>query len=373
MGWKIDQLDPYGSVNEIQADDDLFEISKNSGTPGFPVYLPGDSKKITRKELISLLGGIPYSGARYEVVKETGNAIQNGVNFLAAYTVAAGKASAGDRVVVWVWAGNIDMNNTTLTLSPNVTIAGIGGPKDTIFDSAIGLSSIFSVGNSDSDYALMNLTIKNTGNPSGFSIAHGGGVIDNGSWDNVILEAKTSIGQEYAGNYSRVIANVADVLNGSVSGLIENSTAFAVNCFSATTVDGIIKNCNALNLAGTNEGTIDNCIIESDDTFAFSTVLLADGATMKYTSVINNSSTDAIEVESGAEVKVLHCESNKDLNEISGATFTNLIYLPRNVIWGNKFEVFISPDVDPIDGFYHKFKKYIDSSGEWQTIDLGPV
>ncbi len=72
MGIRINDLDPYGSVNDIKADDDLFEVSKNSGTPGFPIYAPGDSKKITRKELTSLLGGIHYSGKNYEVVLNNG-------------------------------------------------------------------------------------------------------------------------------------------------------------------------------------------------------------------------------------------------------------------------------------------------------------
>lgn len=251
MGVKIDELDPYGSVDQTKADDDLFEISKNSGTPGFPIYLPGDSRKITRKELISLLGGIPYSGGRYEVVKVlSADSVQNGINFTTTYAKAKAKAiSTSEKIVVYVWVGSYDIQET-IEIHPLVPIIGIGNPGDVQFDSNYSQSAIFSIVSND-EYFISNITISNNGNPSGFSISHDTGIIDNGNWDNLIIKSKTGI-TDWAGNYRNMNCDADLILAGN---LLSNSIVY--NChfknkscgFSDTdfvSIEGIIEDCTGI-------------------------------------------------------------------------------------------------------------------------------
>jgi len=60
-GKRIEDLLAYGSVDAIKKEDDILELSKNSGTPGFPVYASDGSRQITISELRDLLGA--YGGA----------------------------------------------------------------------------------------------------------------------------------------------------------------------------------------------------------------------------------------------------------------------------------------------------------------------
>ena len=53
---KIDELPIYGTIDTDAKKKDLYEVSKNSGTSGTPIYASGDSRKITGDELISVLG-----------------------------------------------------------------------------------------------------------------------------------------------------------------------------------------------------------------------------------------------------------------------------------------------------------------------------
>lgn len=53
---KIDELPIYGAVDADAKKKDLFEVSKNTGTSGTPIYASTGSKKITGDELVSLLG-----------------------------------------------------------------------------------------------------------------------------------------------------------------------------------------------------------------------------------------------------------------------------------------------------------------------------
>ncbi len=53
---KIDELPIYGAIDTDAKKKDLFEVSKNTGTSGTPVYASTGSKKITNDELIALLG-----------------------------------------------------------------------------------------------------------------------------------------------------------------------------------------------------------------------------------------------------------------------------------------------------------------------------
>lgn len=53
---KIDELPIYGAIDLDAKKKDLFEVSKNTGTSGTPVYASTGSKKITGDELIALLG-----------------------------------------------------------------------------------------------------------------------------------------------------------------------------------------------------------------------------------------------------------------------------------------------------------------------------
>lgn len=55
-GFKIDELDDYGAVDNSAKLKDLIEISKNSGTYGTPVYATDGSRKVTLEEFSSMLG-----------------------------------------------------------------------------------------------------------------------------------------------------------------------------------------------------------------------------------------------------------------------------------------------------------------------------
>jgi hypothetical protein len=48
---RIDQLDPYLTVDISKATQDLYEVSKNTGTAGSPEYATGGSRKITAEKL----------------------------------------------------------------------------------------------------------------------------------------------------------------------------------------------------------------------------------------------------------------------------------------------------------------------------------
>lgn len=55
-GKRIDQLVTYGSYDLAKAVADLFEVSKNSGTSGAPIYPSGNSRKIRLDDLTVLIG-----------------------------------------------------------------------------------------------------------------------------------------------------------------------------------------------------------------------------------------------------------------------------------------------------------------------------
>ncbi len=60
-GKRIEDLLAYGAVDAIKKEDDILELSKNSGTPGFPAYASDGSRQIKLSELRTLLG--TYGGA----------------------------------------------------------------------------------------------------------------------------------------------------------------------------------------------------------------------------------------------------------------------------------------------------------------------
>lgn len=60
-GKRIEDLDPYGSYDLDKMKGDIYEVSKNSGTSGFPVYAEGDSRQIRLDDIAEKVAMIlPY-------------------------------------------------------------------------------------------------------------------------------------------------------------------------------------------------------------------------------------------------------------------------------------------------------------------------
>lgn len=60
-GIRIEDLDAYGATDLDKMKGDIFEVSKNSGTSGAPVYLPADSHQVRLDELAEMVARIlPY-------------------------------------------------------------------------------------------------------------------------------------------------------------------------------------------------------------------------------------------------------------------------------------------------------------------------
>jgi len=72
---RIDQLDPYLTVDTSKATQDLYEVSKNTGTAGSPLYEAGGSRKITAEKLKESLNIKDYV-VRDFVVKNSGDTIE---------------------------------------------------------------------------------------------------------------------------------------------------------------------------------------------------------------------------------------------------------------------------------------------------------
>jgi len=249
---KIPELDPYGSVNNPARLKDLYEVSKNIGTYGTPDYPVNSSRKITHEELVDGIGGIPYSGQNYEVVKATGNAAQNGVNLLAAIAACNAKTPNGlsltsaNRATVYLLSGGYDIP-TAMLANGLVNIEGVGRKEDIKIFSTSLLTSIIVVSSANVVYKISNLTISNA---SGLSIAHGTGIVDVGVWDNVIISAATDA-PEWDGQYYNVKCSVGAVLQGSIlsNAIVENCSFLNNSCgysaSSAVTISGTVKKCTS--------------------------------------------------------------------------------------------------------------------------------
>lgn len=127
-----------------------------------------------------------------------------------------------------------------------------------------------------------------------------------------------------------------------LSGTIEDCEANLFGC--NTTTSGKIRNCIVITSSGgggsfytdtSHLGLIDNCHVTTNAVSASGALInIGSGTTVKYSTFINKFTTpsDAIQVASGATVKIYHCTLNKAPNAVSGNPFTNLIDTPYNII-----------------------------------------
>lgn len=83
MGKKIDQLDPYGAYDLDKMRKDIYEVSKNSGTSGAPVYADDGSRQIALENIAELVALIlPYfiltspDGHRWKVTIDNNGDLQ---------------------------------------------------------------------------------------------------------------------------------------------------------------------------------------------------------------------------------------------------------------------------------------------------------
>jgi len=61
MPYRIEDLPDYGAHDLDKSKGDIYEVSKNSGTSGAPVYAAGDSKKVRLDELAEHVAQVlPY-------------------------------------------------------------------------------------------------------------------------------------------------------------------------------------------------------------------------------------------------------------------------------------------------------------------------
>jgi hypothetical protein len=169
--------------------------------------------------------------------------------------------------------------------------------------------------------------IKNCTAPTNFSF---GSTIDNTGNIYISGEINNCVGEAFSFGYSSVFARV------EISGIVKNCTATSANCFGSTTSAGIIENCKGLNSFGEHSGELISCKFVFPESGTKDVVILKDGAkVIKCVIIQNEPSLDSIKIESGAEVKITHCETNQDFNLISGDPYTNLIAIPYNVIDSN--------------------------------------
>lgn len=383
MGKRIDQLDPYGSVNFDKRRKDLFEISKNDGTYLDPEYLPGGSRKITQEELELMLGYLPLVGARYNIVTALSGGVENGTRFAVAYAEAAAKAiDANNRSVVYVYPGYYDIQEK-IRLSEFVDIYGVGRPEDIYFDSNYFQDCIFEILDTNLDYSISNITIANNGNPTEFSIKHAAGITDSGIWDNIILQAKTS-DSIWDGNYDRIKGVVDKVMQGSIgpTGSVLNSIFKNKSCgYSETsnvTIEGSIFNSYGIDYCfghSVNGASDISGIIEKSKgrDYCFSSSNFGTGTDISgkikncqgrnYCFSATSSNTVTVDITGSVD----NCEAFSNSFSFSPIIANRLI--SGNGVCNCKY--------GSINGIVNsspngkKWRKTLGNDGEWQTEDLG--
>lgn len=65
VGIRIEDLDSYGSIDPSKSPGDIFEVSKNSGTSGAPVYASDGSRQLRLDELALLLSKVAVASRRW--------------------------------------------------------------------------------------------------------------------------------------------------------------------------------------------------------------------------------------------------------------------------------------------------------------------
>jgi hypothetical protein len=286
MSQRIEDLDVYGAVDVAKIPADIFEVSKNSGTSGSPIYLPADSRQLRLDELTDMIavilpgGYVPLLTENYLVVTLTDSKTDNGENLRDAVTYALAATPYGDalaannRFTVFLFPGTYDLGATgikgLIALDNYVDIVGVGDAKDIIIisDDADGTIEV----STGADYILQNLSLKNT--IGVYDIFHAAAATDNGKWVNLILYSKTTEGTVFAGWYEGLDCTNGNgyVLTGNITGTVINSrfkdrSCGALNNAGNITISGTIKNCtgeyycfgNANDGNVTISGTIINC------------------------------------------------------------------------------------------------------------------
>lgn len=384
---RIDELDPYGSVTEAKKGKDILEISKNSGPIEAPVYAIGDSRRVTIDELGNLIGGIPYSGTNYEVVRNNGTALENGTKLGAimgsSYTKTPNgqPLSSTNRAVIYLLAGKYDLGSSFISIGAYVDIVSLANPQDVIITSSNADHTILVI--NPNDYYISGFTVNNTG--SGKSIGHATSVTDYGNWDNLIINAQTSV-NDWQGKYSNLKCLSAGVLMGSIleNAIVENCEFDQVSCGYSTDVDviisGIIRNCKS---AGSSfgrssgagvliSGLIENCKSVASsfgNSSAAGEEVLISGRIRNCIATGNNnfgsSSSGSCDVNISGVIE--YCESgtysfggNSALDSLVDITGEVLICK----VIGKKGFINSSSD-------NHKWLKYLGNDGEFQSEDLG--
>lgn len=381
MGKRITDLDPYGSIDTILSKDDLFEVSKNSGTVGFPVYAPDGSRKISGAQLMELLGGIPYSGQNYEVVKATGSDTQNGTALLVAIALCYDKTPNGsvlsntNRATIFFLGGNYDLGSDQIEIGEFVDFVSLSTKEATVITSS-NIASTISV-LSGNNYSFKNITVQNSGGGLSFEVDG----TDNGIWGNLIISAPTS-NSIYAGNYSNLIGTVDQVLQGSISGTVKDCIFENKSCGYSETlgvdIQGEISNCIGIDycfgyssagyvvLSGkiSNTHGRDSCfVVTVDDSTGVDITGSISNCSGRNLCFSASSSSLAFVSVSGS---IDNCKANSLCfgysSYLAGLSMTGHIYNCQ--IGGINGLVHASPNS-------HKWRKYLANDGEWQTEDLG--
>jgi hypothetical protein len=263
-GKRIEDLPAYGAIDTAKYKKDIYEVSKNSGTYGAPVYDPADSKQKTLEELAADIGAIlpggyiPLLEDNYLVVTQTDDPLESGENlrdaiaYAQAATPGGNPLDAQNRFAVLLFPGiyNLDATgiNGLAALSNYVDIIGIGDAKDitVVSSDANGTFEVVS----GSDYVLRNFTIRSV-HISPLAINFAAASTDNGTWKDLILYGKTTEGTEFAGTYEGLNCQADEILNGSISGTVKNCLFASFSCGyngsgGAVNITGKILNCIAV-------------------------------------------------------------------------------------------------------------------------------
>lgn len=386
MGKRITDLDPYGSVTKPAYLMDLYEVSKNSGTYGSPLYLPTDTRKITHEELIANIGGIPYSGQNYEVVKATGSDTQNGTNLIVACLACYAKTpngmplSATNRATVYFFNGKYNVDAIIINVGQFVDFVGLGTAEDTLIYGNTG-NSVFAI-ETTNDYSFSNFSVENTGSGKSISMTLVD-EIDYGKWYNIIIKTATRP-FIYNGTYKNIVGLVDEVMVGSIG-----PDAYAENCnfknksygYSETThitVGGTIINCIGIDycFGYSSFGNVDfeaevSGCYGGDNCFG---VIIDDSSTVTFSGNISNSSAGnlcfgattsnlANIIVSGT---IINCKAESLCFGYAavGANLSISGSVYNCQIGGINGLVHASPNG-------HKWRKNLGNDGEWQTEDLG--
>lgn len=137
---KIDALPAYDDVNNDKSRNDLFEVSKNTGTYASPVYATNGSRKISVEQLKETLNIKDYLVRDFVVINSGGTILEDKVNAIVvsadtSFTLPTADSSNYGKSLVIV-------NRSTYTITINGIVNGIS-IELTNFNETIQLSCLF--------------------------------------------------------------------------------------------------------------------------------------------------------------------------------------------------------------------------------------